>query len=101
MIVNPFRPRTTVSIGVFSGRVVGVLPNGDGEVIGHAGPHRVLVPASLMNGSRPGGDITYYATVMPSGKAVAARLIHMASDRANGRVEAGGPFPVGKPPGQP
>lgn len=98
MMIDPFRSRTTVSIGIFSGRVVAVLPNGDGEVIGHAGPHRVTVPASLMNGSRPGGDVTYHATVMPCGTAVAARLLrHRAPDQHDGP----GSIPVGKPPGQP
>lgn len=80
MIIDPFDSRTTVSLGVFTGRVVTVLPNGDGEVHGYCGPHRVVVPAALMNGSRPGGEITYYATVMPSGETVASRLLRRHRD---------------------
>lgn len=37
MIIDPFHPRTTVSLGVFTGRVRAVLPNGDGEVRGYCG----------------------------------------------------------------
>ena len=75
MIVDPFRPRTTVSLGVFSGRLVAVLPNGDGVVQGFCGPQRVTVPASLMNGLRPGAEVSYHATAMPDGTTVAARLL--------------------------
>lgn len=97
MIVDPFHSRTTVSIGIFSGRVVAVLPNGDGEALGYCGPHRVLVPASLMNGSRPGGEITYHATIMPGGTAVASRLLrHQEPDQHDGR----GSIPLRKAPGQ-
>lgn len=76
MIVDPLRSRTTVSIGIFSGRVVAVLANGDGHVRGYCGPHRVLVPTSIMNGLRPGAEISYHATAMPDGTTVAVRLLH-------------------------
>jgi hypothetical protein len=98
MIVDPFHSRTTVSIGVFSGRVVAVLPNGDGEVRGYCGPAHVLVPASLMNGSRPGGEITYHATVFPNGDTVATRLLRR--QREPDQPDRRGSIPLGKAPGQ-
>jgi hypothetical protein len=47
------------TLGVFNGRVVSVHTNGDGEVAGFCGPHRVVIPASLMNGTRVGDEIRY------------------------------------------
>jgi hypothetical protein len=75
VICDPSRPRTTVSLGIFTGRLVAVHPEGDGEIQGYCGPQRVVLPAALMNGTRLGADIRYYATAMPNGTAVAARLL--------------------------
>jgi hypothetical protein len=74
MMMDLSHPRMTTLLGIFTGRLVAVHSNGDGEVRGYCGPHDVVVPGSLMDGIRPGGDISYYATQMPSGLAVASRL---------------------------
>jgi hypothetical protein len=49
------------TLGVFNGRVVAIRDSGVGEVHGYCGPHVVLIPGRLMNGTKIGDEVRYEA----------------------------------------
>jgi hypothetical protein len=82
MLMDPRRDlHEAISIGVFVGRIIGLREDGSGIVRGFAGPHRVLVPADLLNGKLPGRKISYHVKLLPAGVAVATQIVHARSLR--------------------
>ena len=57
MIDDWLPPQPT--LGVFYGRVVAIHENGTAQVHAYTGPHVVVIPAELMNGTRVGQEVRY------------------------------------------
>jgi hypothetical protein len=66
------------TLGVYYGRVVAIRESGVGEVKGYTGPHVVLIPGRLMNGTKVGDEVRYEAVRrLGHGLAAVTRLIAM------------------------
>jgi hypothetical protein len=80
MIMDPkLHLRSAISIGICTGRLASIRPDGHGVVKGYTGPKTVLIPASVLLGTRLGGDVTYQVNLLPGGAAIAVRLLKTRS----------------------
>jgi hypothetical protein len=66
------------TLGVYYGRVVAIRESGVGEVRAFTGPHTVLIPTRLMNGTKVGDEVRYEAIRrLGHGLPAVTRLIEM------------------------
>ncbi len=66
---------TWVDLGLFSGVLVKIRPDGHGIIVGYTGPHDVILPAGLIEGRRPGDSLQYIARRPAGGPVIAARVV--------------------------